>query len=53
MLPSGSMSGASMFYYSGVLAKDGIATFRKFQGDTEDGGSKFRGCCYFETTAPS
>ena len=38
-----------------VIAADGVATFRATGsgGMTEDGGSKFRGACYFETTAPS
>jgi len=38
-----------------VMAADGVATFRATGsgGMTEDGGSKFRGACYFETTAPS
>ena len=54
MLPSGSMYGECP--NSGVvMAKDGIATFRATGAGsfTEDGGSKFRGCCYFETTAAS
>lgn len=38
-----------------VMAADGLAMFRAtgIGGMTEDGGSKFRGACYFETTAPS
>ena len=38
-----------------VMTSDGVATFRATGsgGMTEDGGSKFRGACYFETTAPS
>ena len=36
-----------------VIAADGVATFRATGsgGMTEDGGSKFRGACYFETAA--
>ena len=38
-----------------IMASDGIATGRATgAGSTDsDGGSKFRGACYFETTAPS
>ena len=38
-----------------VMTSDGVATFRATGSGamTEDGGSKFRGACYFETTAPS
>ncbi len=38
-----------------VMTSDGVATFRATGsgGMTEDGGSRFRGACYFETTAPS
>lgn len=38
-----------------IMAKDGIATFRATGAGNllPDGGSKFRGACYFETNAPS
>ncbi len=38
-----------------VMTSDGVATFHATGSGamTEDGGSKFRGACYFETTAPS
>ena len=38
-----------------IMAPDGIATGRATGAGstTPDGGSKFRGACYFETNAPS
>ena len=38
-----------------VIAADGVATFRATGTGTftEDGGSTFKGVCYFQTSAPS
>ena len=38
-----------------IMAQDGVATFRAsgVGASTADGGSKFRGVVYFDTSAPS
>ena len=38
-----------------IMAQDGVATFRAtgMGTFTADGGSKFRGACYFQSSAPS